>query len=68
MITARVTSPFGFESTATEVIAGIDLHDRQALVTGPRSLMRRVTSRTSGGIAQIAPAGIHVTTAGGMLW
>jgi NAD(P)-dependent dehydrogenase (short-subunit alcohol dehydrogenase family) len=34
MTTARVTSPFGFESTAMEVIAGIDLHGRRALVTG----------------------------------
>ena len=34
MTTTRVTSPFGFESTAAEVIAGIDLHDRRALVTG----------------------------------
>jgi len=32
--TARVTSPFGFESTAMDVIAGVDLHGRRALVTG----------------------------------
>lgn len=30
----RVTSPFGFESTAMDVIAGIDLRGRRALVTG----------------------------------
>ena len=45
MITARVTSPFGFESTATEVIAGIDLHDRQALVTGAASGIGVETAR-----------------------
>ena len=37
MITTRVTSPFGFESTAAEVIAGLDLHGRRALVTGAAS-------------------------------
>ena len=45
MITARVTSPFGFESTAAEVIAGIDLHDRQALVTGAASGIGVETAR-----------------------
>ena len=45
MITARVTSPFGFESTAAEVIAGIDLHDRRALVTGAASGIGVETAR-----------------------
>jgi NAD(P)-dependent dehydrogenase (short-subunit alcohol dehydrogenase family) len=45
VITARVTSPFGFESTAAEVIAGIDLHDRQALVTGAASGIGVETAR-----------------------
>ena len=45
MITTRVTSPFGFESTAAEVIAGIDLHDRQALVTGAASGIGAETAR-----------------------
>jgi NAD(P)-dependent dehydrogenase (short-subunit alcohol dehydrogenase family) len=45
MITTRVTSPFGFESTAAEVIAGIDLHDRRALVTGAASGIGVETAR-----------------------
>jgi len=45
MTTTRVTSPFGFESTAAEVIAGIDLHDRRALVTGAASGIGVETAR-----------------------
>jgi hypothetical protein len=37
MTTIRVTSPFDFSSTAADVIAGIDLHGRRALVTGAAS-------------------------------
>jgi NAD(P)-dependent dehydrogenase (short-subunit alcohol dehydrogenase family) len=33
-MTTRLASPFGFASTAADVIAGIDLSGRQALVTG----------------------------------
>ncbi len=33
-MSTRVTSPFGFSSTAFDVIAGIDLRGRRALVTG----------------------------------
>ena len=39
------TSPFGFSSTATDVIAGIDLHDHQALVTGAASGIGVETAR-----------------------
>jgi NAD(P)-dependent dehydrogenase (short-subunit alcohol dehydrogenase family) len=45
MTTTRVTSPFGFESTAAEVIADIDLHDRRALVTGAASGIGVETAR-----------------------
>jgi NAD(P)-dependent dehydrogenase (short-subunit alcohol dehydrogenase family) len=45
MTTTRVTSPFGFESTAAEVIAGIDLHGRRALVTGAASGIGVETAR-----------------------
>jgi NAD(P)-dependent dehydrogenase (short-subunit alcohol dehydrogenase family) len=45
MTTPRVTSPFGFESTAAEVIAGIDRHDRRALVTGAASGIGVETAR-----------------------
>jgi NAD(P)-dependent dehydrogenase (short-subunit alcohol dehydrogenase family) len=45
MTATRVTSPFGFESTAAEVVAGIDLHDRRALVTGAASGIGVETAR-----------------------
>jgi len=76
MITARVTSPFGFESTAAEVIAGIDLHGRRALVTGAASGIGVETARAlaSAGAetiiaardldaAERTAAGIRATTA-----
>jgi NAD(P)-dependent dehydrogenase (short-subunit alcohol dehydrogenase family) len=44
-MTHRVTSPFGFESTAMDVIAGIDLHGRRALVTGAASGIGVETAR-----------------------
>jgi hypothetical protein len=34
MSTTRTTSPFGFSSTADDVVSGLDLHGRRALVTG----------------------------------
>ncbi len=33
-MTSRITSPFEWASTAGEVVAGIDLHGRRALITG----------------------------------
>jgi NAD(P)-dependent dehydrogenase (short-subunit alcohol dehydrogenase family)/DNA-binding transcriptional MerR regulator len=45
MTSTRVTSPFGFESTAAEVIAGIDLQGRRALVTGAASGIGVETAR-----------------------
>jgi NAD(P)-dependent dehydrogenase (short-subunit alcohol dehydrogenase family) len=33
-MTSRITSPFEWASTAAEVVTGIDLHGRRALVTG----------------------------------
>ena len=35
MTTIRAISPFGFSSTAADVIAGIDLHGRRALTYRP---------------------------------
>jgi NAD(P)-dependent dehydrogenase (short-subunit alcohol dehydrogenase family) len=43
--TARITSPFGFSSTAADVIAGIDLRGRSALVTGAASGIGVETAR-----------------------
>jgi NAD(P)-dependent dehydrogenase (short-subunit alcohol dehydrogenase family) len=41
----RITSPFGFSSTAADVVAGIDLSGRTALVTGAASGIGVETAR-----------------------
>jgi NAD(P)-dependent dehydrogenase (short-subunit alcohol dehydrogenase family) len=55
--TARITTPFGFESTAAEVLAGIDLSGRRAMVTGSSSGIGIETARA------LADAGAEVTLA-----
>jgi NAD(P)-dependent dehydrogenase (short-subunit alcohol dehydrogenase family) len=52
-----ITTPFGFESTAAEVIAGIDLSGRRAIVTGSSSGIGVETARA------LASAGADVTLA-----
>jgi NAD(P)-dependent dehydrogenase (short-subunit alcohol dehydrogenase family) len=44
-MTTRITSPFGFASTAAEVVDGVDLHGRRALVTGAASGIGVETAR-----------------------
>ncbi|MFC0543252.1 SDR family NAD(P)-dependent oxidoreductase [Kutzneria chonburiensis] len=53
----RITTPFGFASTADEVAAGIDLTGRRAVVTGGASGIGIETART------LAHAGAEVTLA-----
>jgi len=53
----RITTPFGFSSTADEVAAGIDLTGRRAIVTGGSSGIGVETART------LAHAGAEVTLA-----
>ncbi len=53
----RITTPFGAESTAAEVIAGIDLAGRRAVVTGASSGIGTETARA------LASAGAEVTLA-----
>ena len=53
----RITSPFSFHSTATEVISGIDLRGRRALVTGAAGGIGVETARA------LAAAGAAVTIA-----
>jgi NAD(P)-dependent dehydrogenase (short-subunit alcohol dehydrogenase family) len=53
----RITTPFGFASTADEVAAGIDLSGRRAIVTGGASGIGVETART------LARAGAEVTLA-----
>jgi NAD(P)-dependent dehydrogenase (short-subunit alcohol dehydrogenase family) len=55
--TTLITTPFGFASTAAEVIAGIDLTGRRAVVTGGASGIGVETARA------LAGAGAEVTLA-----
>jgi NAD(P)-dependent dehydrogenase (short-subunit alcohol dehydrogenase family) len=57
MSAPRITTPFGFTSTAAEVIAGVDLSGRRAIVTGASSGIGVETARA------LADAGAAVTLA-----
>jgi NAD(P)-dependent dehydrogenase (short-subunit alcohol dehydrogenase family) len=54
---ARITTPFGFDSTAADVVAGIDLTGQRAVVTGAGSGIGVETARA------LAGAGAAVTMA-----
>ena len=54
-MTDRIKSKFGFTSTAMDVIAGLDLHGKNALVTGASSGLGVETARA------LAAAGANVT-------
>jgi len=56
-MTDLITTPFGFESTALEVITGLDLHGKRAIVTGSASGIGVETARA------LAQAGAEVTLA-----
>jgi NAD(P)-dependent dehydrogenase (short-subunit alcohol dehydrogenase family) len=56
-MTSRITTPFGAESTAAEVIAGTDLTGRRVIVTGGASGIGIETAKA------IAGAGAEVTLA-----
>ncbi|HWN32581.1 MAG TPA: SDR family NAD(P)-dependent oxidoreductase, partial [Pseudonocardia sp.] len=53
----RITTPFNFHSTAAEVVEGIDLSGRRAIVTGGASGIGVETARA------LAGAGAEVTLA-----
>jgi NAD(P)-dependent dehydrogenase (short-subunit alcohol dehydrogenase family) len=56
-MTTRITTPFGFASTAAEVLDGVDLTGRRAVVTGGASGIGVETARA------LAGAGAEVTLA-----
>jgi NAD(P)-dependent dehydrogenase (short-subunit alcohol dehydrogenase family) len=58
MSNSRITTPFGATSTAHEVLAGVDLTGRRAIVTGGASGIGLETARA------LAGAGAQVTLAG----
>jgi NAD(P)-dependent dehydrogenase (short-subunit alcohol dehydrogenase family) len=57
-MTSSITSPFGAASTALEVVEGVDLHGRRALVTGAASGIGVETARAlaAAGAETIIPA------------
>ena len=60
-MSSRITTPFGFESTAANVIAGVDLTGKRAIVTGASSGIGVETARALAGggaeviLARVAP-------------
>jgi len=54
---SRITTPFGFGSTAAQVVEGIDLSGKRAVVTGASSGIGVETARA------LAAAGADVTLA-----
>jgi NAD(P)-dependent dehydrogenase (short-subunit alcohol dehydrogenase family) len=56
-ITTPITTPFGFHSTAADVVADVDLSDKRAIVTGGASGIGVETARA------LAGAGADVTLA-----
>ncbi|MFE9360557.1 SDR family NAD(P)-dependent oxidoreductase [Streptomyces olivaceoviridis] len=57
-MTQSLTTPFGAQSTASEVVAGVDLTGRRAVVTGATGGLGRETARA------LTSAGAEVTFAG----
>ena len=59
-----ITTPFGFESTAAEVVAGIDLSGKRAIVTGASSGIGVETARALAGAGADVTLAVRNTAAG----
>ncbi len=64
MSTDRIETPFGFDSTAAEVIEGIDLTGRRAIVTGGASGIGIETARALAGAGAQVTLAVRDATAG----
>lgn len=63
-MTGRITSPFGWASTARQVVEGVDLHGRRALVTGAAGGIGVETARALAGAgAEVVIAARNVPVA-----
>src|SRR3954468_21350202 len=59
-----ITTPFGFDSTAAEVVAGIDLSGKRAIVTGGSSGIGIETARALAGAGAAVPLAVRDTDPG----
>jgi NAD(P)-dependent dehydrogenase (short-subunit alcohol dehydrogenase family) len=60
----RITTPFGFDSTAAQVIEGIDLSGKRAIVTGGSSGIGIATARALAGAGADVTLAVRNTDAG----
>ncbi len=63
-MTERITTPFGFESTAGDVIDGVDLTGKTAIVTGASSGIGVETARALAAAGAAVTLAVRDTTAG----
>jgi NAD(P)-dependent dehydrogenase (short-subunit alcohol dehydrogenase family) len=62
--TERITTPFGYESTAVEVVEGIDLTGNRAVVTGAASGIGVETARALAGAGALVTLAVRNTAQG----
>lgn len=63
----RITTPFDINSTAVEVVAGIDLHGKRAVVTGGASGIGVETARALAGAGAQVTLAVRDVKAGGQV-
>ena len=63
-MTSHITTPFGAESTAADVIAGVDLSGKTAIVTGASSGIGVETARALAGAGAAVTLAVRDTAAG----
>jgi NAD(P)-dependent dehydrogenase (short-subunit alcohol dehydrogenase family) len=64
-MTTLISTPFGFNSTATEVLDGVDLSGKRAVVTGAASGIGIETARALAGVGAAVTLAVRDTTKGG---